>query len=390
LGGSTTTFPAAYATGAAAVTQAVGNTAFAPQPSSTVAGSAKYNPDVMAASFWSNMNGFTMTTVNATTMKIDYYLVNCTMQAWGVPCSPVPIGPVYTLYRPAKTPAVPTGTAQAFYVALAGVNASNFATLTSKTAFVAAVALTVAVPANSIVFTGTSPGPSSSLVVAFTIYSVVPYTVANLVSSALAAPSTLLANINAGLASCNIAATVSSAAFAPSPPPPSPSPPTPLPPSPSPPPPSPPPPSPPPPNPPPFSTTAAPVYLAASLSGYTVATFTAAHQTAFVSGVALALNVNSTAVTITSVTAAASAGRHLSQSGVTVAFTVLTTSAPATTSTLLASALPAALTTSFTAAALPVPAVAGISAVAPPAASAGFKAGALLAAMLAAATALLL
>jgi len=173
----------------------------------------------------------------------------------------------------------------------------------------------------------------------------------------------------------------------PPPPPPSPSP-SPPPPSPSPPPPSPPPPSPPPPSPPPFSTTAAPVYLAASLIGYTVATFTAAHQTAFVSGVALALNVNSTAVTITSVTAAASAGRHLSQSGVTVAFTVLTTSAPTTTSTLLASALPAALTTSFTAAALPVPAVAGISAVAPPAASAGFKAGALLAAVLAAAVAL--
>ena len=140
--------------------------------------------------------------------------------------------------------------------------------------------------------------------------------------------------------------------------PPPPTPPRPPPPS--------PPPRPPPPSPPPFSTTAAPVYLAASLSGYTVATFTAPHQTAFVSGVALALNVDLTAVTITSVTAAASAGRHLSQSGVTVAFTVLTTSAPTTISTLLASALPAALTTSFAAAALPVPAVSGIGAVAPP------------------------
>lgn len=174
-----------------------------------------------------------------------------------------------------------------------------------------------------------------------------------------------------------------------SPPPPSPSP-------------LPPPPSPLSPSPPPFSTTAAPVNLAATLSGYTVTTFTAAHQTAFVSGVALALNVNPSAVTITSVTAAASAGRHLSQSGVTVAFTVLTTSAPMATSTLLASALPTAFTSSFTAAALPVPAVSGISAVAPPplptlalstptpTTSAGFKAGAVLAAVLAAATALLL
>lgn len=330
LGGSTTSFPAGYATGAAAVTQANGSTPYAAQPSSSAAAPAAYNPDVLATSFWSNFNGFTMTTVNATSMKIDYYLVNCTLQAWGVPCSPVPIGPVYTLYRPAKTPAVPTGTAQAFFVALAGVTASNFASLTSKTAFVAAVAQTIGVPANTITFNGTSAGPSGSLVVAFTVYSATPATVATAVAAAVAAP-TLLANINAGLVSCNIAATATSSFLAPSPPPPSP----------------------------PAPAASLATTATVSLAGYTVATFTPAAATVFSATVAANVGVAPSSVIITSVSAV-TVRRSLPGSGVSVAFTVLSSAAAATNvaasmANLGSPAFLGNLTSACTAAGVPAP-----------------------------------
>jgi hypothetical protein len=71
--------------------------------------------------------------VNATFMKIEFYLVNCTLQAWGQPCSPTPIGPVNTIYVPAKRAAsppvvIPSGS-KAYVsdvVSLAGVTAVSF------------------------------------------------------------------------------------------------------------------------------------------------------------------------------------------------------------------------------------------------------------------------
>ena len=38
--------------------------------------SAAYNPDVNFTTFWSEYNGFTLTTCNATFMRVDFYLVN--------------------------------------------------------------------------------------------------------------------------------------------------------------------------------------------------------------------------------------------------------------------------------------------------------------------------
>lgn len=74
-----------------------------------------------------------MTTVNATFMKIEFYLVNCTQQAWGLPCSPTPIGPLNTMYLPAKrspaTPVtIPTGSKAyvAAVVQLSGITAASF------------------------------------------------------------------------------------------------------------------------------------------------------------------------------------------------------------------------------------------------------------------------
>jgi hypothetical protein len=61
LGATTAAMPAGFTTGAAAAVQAAGNTAYVPQPAAGATGPAAYNPDVRAATFWSNYNGFTMT-----------------------------------------------------------------------------------------------------------------------------------------------------------------------------------------------------------------------------------------------------------------------------------------------------------------------------------------
>ena len=66
-------------------------------------------------------------------MKIEFYLVNCTMQAWGLPCNPTPIGPLNTIYVPAKraaaTPIVVPAGSKAFVsavVQLSGISAASF------------------------------------------------------------------------------------------------------------------------------------------------------------------------------------------------------------------------------------------------------------------------
>ena len=81
--------------------------------------------------------------------------------------------------------------------------------------------------------------------------------------------------------------------------------------------------------PPPSSAAVAYIAAAVTLSGYTTATFGTAQAAAFTSVVATYIGVPASAITITSVTAAAAAGRHLLQSGVTVSLTVTTTTAGA-------------------------------------------------------------
>jgi hypothetical protein len=137
-----------------------------------------------------------------------------------------------------------------------------------------------------------------------------------------------------------------------------------------------------------------------TLTGLTVSTFNTAAQTAFINTVASQLNVSASAVAITSVTAAASAGRHLLQTGIAVAFTV--TAPTAAASTALASSISSTLTagaglTAFTAAlntnlaAAGAPTVTGVALTTPPtvtAAPAPPSSGARRTAVMAAATVL--
>lgn len=75
-----------------------------------------------------------------------------------------------------------------------------------------------------------------------------------------------------------------------------------------------------------------------TLSGYTVATFGTAQAAAFKAIWAAYLNVASTAVVITNVVNVGGSGRHLSQTGVTVSFTVTWASASAAAAAATASA----------------------------------------------------
>ena len=67
--------PNGYLTGAAAVAATQSYNGANPMPTGLTAAANGYNPDSNFTQFWSNYNGFTMTTVNATFMKIEYYLV---------------------------------------------------------------------------------------------------------------------------------------------------------------------------------------------------------------------------------------------------------------------------------------------------------------------------
>ena len=180
LGATLGQMPAGYATGATAIGFTASYNGMAAQPAAGMANSAAYNADVNNTQFWSNYNGFTMTTVNATFMKIEYFLINCTMQAYGQACSPTPIGPLNTVYLPAKPkPAAPTGTPVSSSLTLNGV---NFAVLTTaqqagfKATFQALMALQLSVPATSILITSvTSTTRRRTLLaptttVAFTVY----------------------------------------------------------------------------------------------------------------------------------------------------------------------------------------------------------------------------
>ena len=165
-----TSVPAAgYAAGSAAATQAQVSYPLSQQPTSGTKASAKYNPDVGSTTFWSNYNGFTMTTVNTTTMKIEFYLVNCTLQAFGLPCSQALIGPLSTVYMPAKTPsiaAVPAGApVVTASLTLAGILPAQFVGIT-QAAFISTVATTLAVPSTSVVITSVTASSRRRLLAA--------------------------------------------------------------------------------------------------------------------------------------------------------------------------------------------------------------------------------
>ena len=142
---------------------------------------------------------------------------------------------------------------------------------------------------------------------------------------------------------------------------------------PSPPPPSPPPVVMPPPPSPPVSTTTVAISGAASLVGYSVATFGTAQATAFKSALATATGVTASSVYITSVSNTAGSGRHLAQTGVTVAYTVLlpvtasvSTATAALTSITAANLQTAGLTACTSVAVATAPAQVFLAAGAPP------------------------
>ena len=174
---------------------------------------------------------------------------------------------------------------------------------------------------------------SNAVVVAFTVTTFQPSaTQTQLASLVNVQQAALVANfVSSGMTS------VTAVAY-PSPPPPSPPPPSPMPPSPMP----PPPPSPSPPSP-PVSTTNVAISGAQTLGGYTAATFGTAQAAAFKTALASATGVTAANVFITAVANAAPTGRHLSQSGVTVSYTLLLpVSASIATATAAVTAISAA------------------------------------------------
>ena len=112
---------------------------------------------------------FTMTTVNKTTMKIEFYLVNCTLQAFGLPCSQALIGPLGTVYLPAKTPsaaAVPTGApVVTAALTLAGITPAQFVGVT-QAAFISTVAGTLSVSSTTVVVTAVTASSRRRLLTA--------------------------------------------------------------------------------------------------------------------------------------------------------------------------------------------------------------------------------
>jgi hypothetical protein len=107
-----------------------------------------YNPDVNFMQFWSEFNGFTLSTLNATYMRVDFYLVNCTNVLLTGACTNT-IGPLNTQYYPAKNI---TSSATTFVVAaykLAGYSASSFNTA-ARNSLVSAIASDLSVATSAV------------------------------------------------------------------------------------------------------------------------------------------------------------------------------------------------------------------------------------------------
>jgi hypothetical protein len=116
------------------------------------AGTTDFNPDVALTQFYSEYNGFTLTTVNATWMRVDFYLVNCSAVLFTGACSPTVIGPLNTQYHPAKAITSTAVTYIAAAVTLSGYTAASFSTA-AQTAFKAAVAADLGVAASAVTIT---------------------------------------------------------------------------------------------------------------------------------------------------------------------------------------------------------------------------------------------
>jgi hypothetical protein len=100
--------PSGYATGAAALTAVNTRYPYAAQPAAGASSPTSYNPDVNLTAFWSGWSGFVLNTVNATAWRADIYLINCTQQYLGLPCTNT-VGPLFTQYYAAKA-TLPVGT----------------------------------------------------------------------------------------------------------------------------------------------------------------------------------------------------------------------------------------------------------------------------------------
>ena len=124
------------------------NKTYVAQPSGSVPASNGYNPDVNFMQFWSEYNGFTLSSLNATYMRVDFYLVNCTNVLLTGACTNT-IGPLNTQYYPAKNI---TSSAATFVVAaytLAGYSASSFNTA-ARNSLVSAIASDLSVATSAV------------------------------------------------------------------------------------------------------------------------------------------------------------------------------------------------------------------------------------------------
>ena len=173
---NTSSYPAAgYTTstdGTGAISTLISKVYKAMPVAGAVASKPSYNPDVNYTQFWSEFNGFTLSTVNATFMRVDFYLVNCTAVITTGNCTNV-IGPLNTQYYPAKNITNSAITYVSAAYTLAGYTVSTF-NAAAASAFIAAVAADLSVTNSSVKITSVTAPPASgrhllqgSVVVAF-------------------------------------------------------------------------------------------------------------------------------------------------------------------------------------------------------------------------------
>ena len=135
----------------AAINQLV-NVQYKARPAAGTAAASSYNPDVNYTQFWSEYNGFTLTTANATMMRVDFYLVNCSAVITTGACAAGAIGPVYTQYFAAKAISSNATTYISAVVTLGGYSVSTFLA-PQAAAFSAAVATDAGVAASAVTVT---------------------------------------------------------------------------------------------------------------------------------------------------------------------------------------------------------------------------------------------
>ena len=215
------TYPAAgYATSGSAALTTLVNKQYVARPAAGSTAATAYNPDVNYTSFWSEYNGFTLTTANATFMRVDFYLVNCSAVITTGACQSGIIGPLNTQYYAAKALTSTKATYISAVVALAGYTVATFQAPQAQ-AFATAVAADVGVAASAVTITSVTAPPAtgrhllqSSVLVAFTVATTVSNSVA--VSAAVANGMTAAQLTTAGLSSATGVTVTSAPVTAPS------------------------------------------------------------------------------------------------------------------------------------------------------------------------------